>query len=298
MEKSSPGKYLEYIKIEGLWNHFEVDWQLHPDVNILVGENGTGKSTILRLLAASLFDDFSVRERKLFETIEVRVGGQIYHFKEALAAIHYRGERAGFAEYHLGGPKQDILHVDYINTFDNFTATKDENGETAFAKTVLDHQLDAVTRQYLAYHYQQSNKVFAKQLTFEEAFAQKAYLLDTLNRLFVSTGKKVDEQNGELEFLIDSATRITRHHLSSGEKQLLIILLTVLCQEEKQAVLLLDEPEISMHLRWQYELIDIIRHLNPHCQVVIATHSPSIFNDGWRDKVFWVGDIVKRPVTA
>jgi predicted ATPase len=75
--------------------------------------------------------------------------------------------------------------------------------------------------------------------------------------------------------------------LSTGEKQLLIILLTVLCQDKKPSILLLDEPEMSLHLRWQYELIEIIRTLNPNCQIIAAVHSPSLFNDGWRNKVFW-----------
>jgi predicted ATP-binding protein involved in virulence len=42
-----PTKYINRLVINGLWNQFDVDWNLNPDVNILVGENGTGKSTIL-----------------------------------------------------------------------------------------------------------------------------------------------------------------------------------------------------------------------------------------------------------
>jgi predicted ATPase len=65
----------------------------------------------------------------------------------------------------------------------------------------------------------------------------------------------------------------------------LLILLTVIVQEEKPSVLLLDEPEISLHILWQHELIEIIRTLNPNCQIIIATHSLSLFTKKWRDKV-------------
>ena len=41
-------KYIKSIDIKGLWNHLDVHWDLNTDVNILVGENGTGKSTILK----------------------------------------------------------------------------------------------------------------------------------------------------------------------------------------------------------------------------------------------------------
>lgn len=41
---------IERIKIEGLWHEFNIDWSLYPDVNILVGGNGSGKSTVLDLI--------------------------------------------------------------------------------------------------------------------------------------------------------------------------------------------------------------------------------------------------------
>ena len=56
-------------------------------------------------------------------------------------------------------------------------------------------------------------------------------------------------------------------------------------QDNQPYILLMDEPEISLHLSWQVDLIDHIRKLNENCQVIIATHSPSIVQKGWNDKV-------------
>ena len=56
----------------------------------------------------------------------------------------------------------------------------------------------------------------------------------------------------------------------------------------------MDEPEISLHIEWQYNLIDYIRMLNPKAQLVISTHSPSIFGQGWGDKVKYMNDIVRK----
>ena len=55
----------------------------------------------------------------------------------------------------------------------------------------------------------------------------------------------------------------------------------------------MDEPEISLHIRWQREIIDRMRQINPFCQIIIATHSPSMFGTGWGDKVFYMEDIIK-----
>lgn len=72
-------------------------------------------------------------------------------------------------------------------------------------------------------------------------------------------------------------------NLSSGERQLLYILSRVANTKDKQAFLLMDEPEISLHLNWQEKLIRSIKKLNRNCQIIIVTHSPAIVMDGYMD---------------
>ena len=56
-------------------------------------------------------------------------------------------------------------------------------------------------------------------------------------------------------------------------------------------VYLLDEPENSLDISWQYELINTLVKLNPNAQYFITTHSPSIFGDGWGDKIIYMEDV-------
>ena len=58
-------------------------------------------------------------------------------------------------------------------------------------------------------------------------------------------------------------------------------------------MIFMDEPEISLHIRWQREIIDRMRQINPFCQIIIATHSPSMFGTGWGDNVVYMEDIIK-----
>jgi predicted ATP-binding protein involved in virulence len=62
--------------------------------------------------------------------------------------------------------------------------------------------------------------------------------------------------------------------LSSGEKQLLRILLTTLAGETSPV--LVDEPELSMHIDWQRSIVQSMRAVNPDCQLILATHSPEV----------------------
>ncbi len=64
--------------------------------------------------------------------------------------------------------------------------------------------------------------------------------------------------------------------LSSGEKQLIILLTEALLQKGAQTLFIADEPELSLHIEWQRRVIPSIRVLNPNSQIIVATHSPEI----------------------
>ena len=117
-----------------------------------------------------------------------------------------------------------------------------------------------------------------------------------VNSLFEETGKEItiDPQNNILVFSIKGTEKIQLDQLSSGEKQILLILTTVFLQEEKPNILLMDEPEISLHINWQDRLIELIRKLNPNCQLILTTHSPNIFANGWEDKIVFIQDLEEK----
>ncbi len=72
--------------------------------------------------------------------------------------------------------------------------------------------------------------------------------------------------------------------LSSGEKQLLFIALNALLVGN--SCLIIDEPELSMHVDWQTKLIATLSDLNPRLQLIVATHSPEIMANVSDDKIF------------
>lgn len=102
-----------------------------------------------------------------------------------------------------------------------------------------------------------------------------------------------DNKTGELSFRInqEGEQSFPWTNLSSGEKQLLIQFLEVLLQESKSVIFIADEPEISLHVTWQENLLKAIRNLNENAQLIIATHSPDIVAD-FRDKVLDMQEVV------
>ena len=72
---------------------------------------------------------------------------------------------------------------------------------------------------------------------------------------------------------------------------MLVILLTALLRCDEHSVLFMDEPEASLHIEWQEQLISMIRELNPNIQLILTTHSPAVIMHGWMDAVTEVSDI-------
>ena len=121
---------------------------------------------------------------------------------------------------------------------------------------------------------------------------RRTQYFDIIDALLEATGKRVDRESDTLQFLTQYGTMISPHQLSSGEKQILIILTTVLIQSGRDFILIMDEPEISLHFDWQRRLIDDVRTLNPNLQLILATHSPALVMNGWTDRVTEISDIV------
>ena len=289
MEKEK-AKYIDRIEIKGLWGRFNVNWDLKSDVNILVGENGTGKSTILRIMFKGLEEHSE--ELKSQDTIVYKD----WHYQ---SEIVFKPDFIAPFNAKNNGIERDssnilIPKIDFIQTFDAYLKITDlDRLYNKGLYTPLDYDLNDVINAFVSYQLDQTKKIINQKIDTTTAFAKMRYFMDTVNRLFIHTGKVVDESDNRIVFLLGNEVKIEPNQLSSGEKQLLLILLTVLCQDEKPTILLLDEPEISLHLNWQDELIEIIRILNPNCQVIIVTHSPSLFSDGWNDRIFWMEDICK-----
>ena len=167
--------------------------------------------------------------------------------------------------------------------------------------TELDWQLFQLQRRYLDYQVNIGNRIISvlQQGGYDGAAeAQrisepKKKFQDMIDRLFADTGKKIVRTENEIRFTQIGETLLP-YQLSSGEKQILAILLTVLVEDNKPYVLFMDEPEVSLHVDWQQQLIDLILELNPNVQIILTTHSPAVIMNGWMDRVTEVSDIIVK----
>jgi hypothetical protein len=117
----------------------------------------------------------------------------------------------------------------------------------------------------------------------DSAIKPRTQLRDLIRDMF-SGEKEVILTDNSIEVKAMNQKIIRLAWLSSGEKQLLRILLETLIAEKN--TIIIDEPELSMHVDWQRRLIAAMRTLNPHAQIIMATHSPEIMAEVGDDKIF------------
>ena len=269
--------YIRRIEIKGLWGRFNIQWDLRPDVNILSGINGVGKTTILNRSVGYL-EQLSG---------DIQLSGEMK--SDAKNGVHL----------FFDNPAATYIPYDVIRSYDrplimgDFTARMADKN----VKSELDWQLYLLQRRYLDYQVNIGNKMIELLSGDEEQRSMapalsvpKRKFQDMVDELFSYTRKKIDRKSNDIVFFQDGE-RLLPYKLSSGEKQMLVILLTVLVRDEDHCVLFMDEPEASLHIEWQQKLIGMIRDLNPNVQLILTTHSPAVIMEGWLDAVTEVEDI-------
>lgn len=270
-------KYAEYIKrieIDSLWSgRKKVIWELDRKVNVLSGVNGMGKSTIINKVVKGL-----------------AAGGEFPSHMLKGVRLKVYPEDAKWIRY------------DVIRSFDRPLLNADTIGKLDLSlATELDWQLFKLQRKYLDYQVNIGNRIIEVLQSGEPDSAEKAQRLseqkkkfqDIIDMLFDDTGKKIIRTDNEISFT-QIGERLLPYQLSSGEKQILVIMLTVLVQDNLPYVLFMDEPEVSLHIDWQKRLIDLILELNPNIQIILTTHAPAVIMNGWMDNVTEVSDITEE----
>lgn len=225
MEKTA--KYIRQIEIRQLWNgRKHIVWELDPEVNVLSGANGIGKSTILN---------------RVVSVMRSTVGNDNIIIKTE-------------------PDDATLVRYDVIRTPD--------------VRSEFDSNIQALQERIVHYPHNERWTLFC----------------NIVDSMFAATEKTV-VRDADTLCLMQWNEELDLRLMSSGEKQLLTILMTVLLQDGEPTTLFMDEPEVSLHLEWQQILIESIRSLNPRVQIVLTTHSPAIIMNGWMDKVTEVTDI-------
>lgn len=136
-------------------------------------------------------------------------------------------------------------------------------------------QVGAPYQEVISLYYQDIIEKFK----LMESFADKLQnFVDTLNSLYTNKTLKISSDG----LKITSIDNLDLDSLSSGEKHVLVMFGTLFFDTTDDMLLLIDEPEISLHPVWQERFLEIVQNIQSqhrNVKVIMATHSPLIFGN-------------------
>ena len=407
------GYFIDYLEIKKLWGYQDINLSFHNDVNILIGPNACGKTTILNLLSSILFADLQSILKVTFERADIKL--KSFDGKLELLISVLMTEKAleislgqstfAFDKKTLFGslatPISDseenatgLISNEFLNQLTaeltslvplvwlpinrrSTVGSKREqlNKRTTSLETVdlhLEELLDELFRYHsdlnsqLSHKYREFEYKVLSVILFSEEFDQLDIVKDSLTsdekeqliRVFRESGffdKKIQKRienhfasienvlkqlqddtsvrelkpeelvvvplisrtkemvkyaeelennrnnifehldrfekiansflnnksikvdnGGKLYIQTSSSSDLNPRFLSSGEKQILILLTEALLQADSPVVYIADEPELSLHVIWQAKLLESLVELGDEMQIIVATHSPDI----------------------
>jgi len=223
---------------------------------VLAGVNGSGKTTLLEFIynTHSLEDNFDNNM-----TIEINDKQIMVHNRKRLERyIRYTGNedfdketfryRKNIENYHY--------NIIYLPIYDN--------NIDDLKKTIVKKYIDR------AFEIDKPSEALRELQNYIKDIFDGLDLTFNLSDIKYNEKKVLFKDNNSVEFDIDK--------LSTGEKTLLSKVLYLYFKGYKNKVILIDEPELSLHPKWQNQILKIYENfaIKNNCQIIIATHSPHI----------------------
>jgi len=278
---------LKNIDIRNINGNKNISWEVDKDINILIGKNGTGKSTILKIIDAYFNSKNDILNKYRDPDITITINKQ--YTKDKSKDYILKGNSKKYQDIeivmidtfdmecdnkHHISPLDKLLD-ELLKRFDNYQVNLKKQFDDK--NKPIQEKIDEIMSSD-GDNFEEAKKLYdSKKLLENEVYSALKVFEDILNSMLLDTNKSVNLNNKSISLTINTKnSEIEVKELSSGEKQILIIFLTILLKENKPYILLMDEPEISLHVQWQADFIDNIKKLNNSIQIILVTHNPLI----------------------
>ncbi|MBN2825222.1 MAG: AAA family ATPase [Campylobacterales bacterium] len=247
-----------YIENYKMFRDFKIDFldsNNQPlDIVVLAGVNGSGKTTLLECLSMNLEIKQDITTRSVGDSI---INIEIYKsYSSYLAQFNDEDFIKEFSlerNYPSTEEWEQIIHLPVY-----------QNNIQDLKETIRQKYIDR------AFEIDKPSKALEELQTFISDIFQGLDLSFNLASIDYNKNIVLFKDNNGNEFDIEE--------LSTGEKTLLSKVLYLYFKDYKDKVILIDEPELSLHPSWQNRVLKIYENfaaLN-NCQIIIATHSPHI----------------------
>ena len=267
------------------------------DLVVLAGSNGSGKTRVLESILKYFQDNLNYKQNNIevgifYEEKEKNCISNVRDFFSELESFSYCEANNPLHEKHIEiKNKLDILpKIIYVPTEINF-----QKMDVASTTLVQEYKFINVVNTNLiedipSYIATKMISAMLKNKNEKVGDVQKK-VFNEINEIFenLSIDVKVEDisQDGRniTLFTNSSGDKFDINELSSGEKQLFLRTLAIKMLNPENSIILIDEPELSLHPKWQQRIVDVYRKIGKNNQIIIATHSPHILGSVKKENI-------------
>ena len=258
----------------------KVEINFNANLSVIVGENGTGKTTILETIFNMLSGNkeyFKLDEEFTYATLQFDTDAEHYSLiykKEDDIKIILNDKNV------LKEEIQNRFKVIYLPSESTFKDKKVEGVkllEDEGKNIILDSEtMSNRLKQFLL------NQFFKDLNDMQKGLQEEAIRIEKFKKLYDEffIDKEFVEINDDIfePIFKDKKTGklLKVNELSAGEKQIFFRGGSLLENIENDTIVLIDEPEISLHPEWQQRILEFYKNINPNNQYIFSTHSPHI----------------------
>ena len=272
---------------------------------LILGENGVGKSFLLKAIADIFIylnnaQTFKRKPKYPYDQffVEYSIDSTDYYVERISSRIincYMNGETIQLNELTL---PEKVLAVAFMVNDKFLFAKRDEyeryvylgvrkTTNATYTSSVFQNVISGIMR-ILKLGYTEELGLILDMLKFDHVIELSDYHGSVIARIDTNTAKIVEGQIPTSEAVVHrldfykKGRKTSYEECSSGEKHIIFTLFSVLSAIEKNSVILIDEPEISLHPEWQTQYISLLKHVFMSfagCHILLASHSHYFVSD-------------------
>ncbi|NFG40381.1 ATP-binding protein [Clostridium botulinum] len=294
-----------YIKNIKALKDFKIDF--NNNVNVLIGENGLGKTTILETIYNIITGNKSFIEDENSDGCKLKVSLT----EKELSAVNRWTKNQN--EQFLNNEDEIIINnhkisreidlkqkvsiatllkekwfrkIVYLPTDVNFKKHKVETAKKIGISTEIgvilnSDEMSLNLKEYLVnIHYKDLEDMSIGEIPYRIQRFKKLY------NSFFEEKEFLGVKDFEPLFKVKATGEIhSADELSAGEKQIFFRGGSLLQMDLNDSIILIDEPELSLHPEWQQKILEFYKGIGKNNQIIIATHSPHIVSSCKKEEV-------------
>lgn len=288
--KIGKNKVLKNIDIS-----FEKDNQI-LDTIVIAGSNGSGKTTLLESICSYFKTTiFPLNEKEMNVQIDLFLENREEKINEniisELHSINYYKNKDINKYEEIINTLKILPKLIYVPAEIDFNEVKTEttNYKSDYKFfNIVDSDVIEDIPSYISsriYYIANTEEELTLKEVKEKVNAEINGVFDILDLDVKLTGLSKDEKNMPI-FVNSSGDEFDINQLSSGEKQLFLRTLSIKMLEPENSIILIDEPELSLHPKWQQRIIDVYKKIGKNNQIIVATHSPHVLGSVSNENIF------------